>query len=51
MLMTTTRKEFIARVSRGRIPEKPEGNIARLRRCLREVLAALPSVLASVHGS
>jgi N-formylglutamate deformylase len=51
LLMTTTREEFIAQVSRGGIPEKAEGNIARVRRCLREVLAALPSVLASVHGS
>jgi N-formylglutamate amidohydrolase len=51
LLMTTTREEFIAQVSRGGIPEKAEGNIARLRRCLREVLAALPLVLASVHGS
>ncbi len=49
LLMTTTREEFIAQVSRGAIPEKAEANIARLRQCLREVLAALPSVLATVH--
>jgi N-formylglutamate amidohydrolase len=49
LLMTTSRDEFIAHVSRGGIPEKAEENIARLRRCLREVLAALPSVLAAVH--
>lgn len=46
LLMTTSRQEFIARVSQGDIPEKAEENIARLRHCLREVLAALPSVLA-----
>src|SRR5213083_2110884 len=49
LLMTTTREEFIAQVTRGEIPEKAEGNIARLRQCLREVLAALPSVLATVQ--
>jgi len=50
LLMTTTGEEFIAQVRRGEIPEKAEENIARLRRCLREVLAALPPVLATVHG-
>ena len=49
LLMTTSREEFIAQVTRGEIPEKAEENIARIRRCLREVLAALPSVLATVH--
>ena len=49
LLMTTSREEFIAQVSRGGVPEKAEENIARVRRCLREVLAALPSVLATVH--
>src|SRR4029453_5469961 len=51
LLMTTTRDEFIAHVSRGGIPEKAEENIARVRQCLREVLTALPSVLATVHDS
>ncbi len=51
LLMTTTREEFIAQVSRGGIPERADGNIARVRRCLREVVAALPSVLATVHDS
>ena len=50
LLMTTSREEFIAHVSRGGIPEKAEENIARVRQCLREVLAALPSVLAAVHA-
>ncbi|PYN19165.1 MAG: hypothetical protein DMD76_27380 [Candidatus Rokuibacteriota bacterium] len=49
LLMMTTREEFIAHVSRGGIPEKAEENIARVRQCLREVLAALPSALATVH--
>jgi N-formylglutamate deformylase len=51
LLMTTTREEFIAQVSRGVIPAKAEDNIARIRQCLQEVLTALPSVLASVHES
>jgi len=51
LLMTTTREEFIAHVSRGGIPEKAEENIARVRQCLREVVAALPSVLRTVHDS
>ncbi len=49
LLMTTTREEFIAQVTRGEIPEKAEENVARIRQCLREVLAALPAILASVH--
>jgi N-formylglutamate amidohydrolase len=48
LLMTTGREEFIAQVSRGEIPAKSEANIARVRACLREVLAALPAVLATV---
>jgi N-formylglutamate deformylase len=48
LLMTTSREEFIALVTRGGIPEKAEENIARVRRCLREVLAALPSAFATV---
>jgi N-formylglutamate deformylase len=51
LLMTTSREEFIAHVSRGGIPDKAEENIARVRQCLGEVLAALPSVLATVHDS
>jgi N-formylglutamate amidohydrolase len=51
LLMTTSRDEFIAQVSRGGIPEKAPENVARVRACLREVLAALPAVLADVHGS
>ena len=51
LLMTTGRDEFIAQVSRGEIPEKSEANIARVRACLREVLDALPAVLATVCGS
>ena len=49
LLMTTTVDEFIAQVRRGKIPEKAEANIARIRACLREALAALPPVLATVH--
>jgi N-formylglutamate deformylase len=49
LLMTTTREEFIAHVSRGGIPERAEENIARVRQCLRELLSVLPSVLATLH--
>jgi N-formylglutamate amidohydrolase len=31
LLMATSRDEFIAQVSRGAIPDKPEANIARVR--------------------
>src|SRR5213594_2700545 len=50
LLMTTTGEEFIAQVKRGARPEKAEGNIARIGRCLREVLAALPPVLAALQS-
>jgi N-formylglutamate deformylase len=46
LLITTPWEELIAVVSRGEIPERAEVNIARVRRCLAEVLAALPSALA-----
>ena len=51
LLMTTSREELIALVSRGGVPEKAEANIARIRSCLQEVLATLPAVLATVHES
>ncbi len=50
LLMTTSQEDFIAQVTRGEIPDKAEENIARIRRCLREVLAALPPALAAVCG-
>lgn len=49
LLMTTTREELVALVSRGGVPEKAEASIARVRQCLAEVLATLPAVLAAVH--
>jgi N-formylglutamate amidohydrolase len=49
LLMTTSRQEFIAQISRGEIPAKAEDNIARLRTCLREVMTTLPAVLAEIH--
>jgi N-formylglutamate deformylase len=49
LLMTTSREEYIAHITRGGIPERAEENIARVRGCLREVMAVLPSVLAAVH--
>jgi len=51
LLMTTTGEEFIAQVRRGEIPAKAEANIARIRQCLRQVLAALPAVLATLPES
>ena len=51
LLMTTSREEFIAHVSRGGIPEKDNENIGRVRRCLRDVLAALPALGATAHES
>ena len=50
LLMTTTQEEFIAQVTRGEIPVKREENIARVRQCLREVLAALPPAVDSMGG-
>jgi hypothetical protein len=47
--MVTSREEFIALISRGGIPEKAEANIARVRRCLQDVMVALPPILATVH--
>ncbi|HEX9818938.1 MAG TPA: N-formylglutamate amidohydrolase [Methylomirabilota bacterium] len=49
LLMTTAREELIALITRGDVPEKAAANIARVRRCLREVLAALPAILATDH--
>jgi len=51
LLMTTSREEFIAHISRGGIPEKHDDNIARVRRCLRDVLAALPPLMQKLHES
>ena len=51
LLITTTGEEFIAQVRRGEIPGKAAANIARIRECLREVLRALPPVLATVRES
>jgi N-formylglutamate amidohydrolase len=51
LLITTSRDEFIAQITRGEIPEKAVDNIARIRRCLSEVLAALPASLASARDA
>jgi N-formylglutamate deformylase len=50
LLMTTSREEYIAHITRGGVPERAEANIARVRACLAEVLVALPSVLATLHA-
>jgi N-formylglutamate amidohydrolase len=49
LLMATSREEYIAHISQGGIPDKAEENIARVRACLREVVGALPAVLAKLH--
>ena len=46
LLMTTSRQEFIAQVSRGETPSKDEATIARLRGCVQKAVLALPNVLA-----
>lgn len=50
LLMTTSRQEFIAQVSRGEVPDKNHENIARFRACLQEILATFPRVLATLHA-
>ncbi len=49
LLMTTSRQDFIAQVSRGETPSKNDDNIARLRACLQDVITALPNVLTTLH--
>ena len=49
LLTTTGRDELVAHISRGGIPDKAEASIARVRACLRDVLTALPGVLAALH--
>jgi len=51
LLTTTSGEELVAQVKRGERPAKAEANIARVRRCLGDVVAALPPVLASMHVS
>ncbi len=46
LLMMTSRQEFIAQISRGKIPAKNNANIARLRACLQEVILRLSDALA-----
>jgi N-formylglutamate deformylase len=48
LLMTTSRQEFIAQVSRGEVPAKAEDNIARLRACLQELITTLPAILGTL---
>jgi N-formylglutamate amidohydrolase len=49
LLTTTSREDLIARITQGGVPDRAEANIARVRSCLREVLAALPAQLARLH--
>jgi N-formylglutamate deformylase len=50
LLMTTSRQEFIAQISRGEIPARAEDNITRLQTCLREVMTTLPAILAALRA-
>ena len=49
LLMTTSRDEFIAHVTRGGIPDKAEDNIRRIRRCLQDVVPALAATVETLH--
>ncbi|HKZ06338.1 MAG TPA: N-formylglutamate amidohydrolase [Methylomirabilota bacterium] len=49
LLMTTSRDEFIAHITRGGIPDKAEDNIRRLRRCLQDVVPALAAAAETLH--
>jgi N-formylglutamate amidohydrolase len=51
LLMTTSRQEFIAQVSRGEVPEKAEENIRRLRACLQDLMRTLPALLQEIHAN
>jgi N-formylglutamate deformylase len=48
LLITTSRQEFIAQVSRGEVPQKAADNIARIRACLQELITTLPAVLEAL---
>lgn len=50
LLMTTSRQEFIAQVSRGEMPSKAEANIQRFRASLYEMITALPVMLTAIHS-
>ena len=49
LLMTVSGEEFIAQLREGRIPDKAQDTIARLRVCLRETITELLPVLARLH--
>ncbi|GIX47963.1 MAG: hypothetical protein KatS3mg131_2174 [Candidatus Tectimicrobiota bacterium] len=50
LLMTTSRQEFIAQVSRGEIPAKAEAALARCRACVQAVVTTLPAALAALSA-
>jgi N-formylglutamate amidohydrolase len=50
LLIAESREELVALISRGGVPEKAEASIAHVRRCLEEVVATLPAVLAAVDA-
>ena len=49
LLMTTSRQEFIAQVSRGEIPDQNQANVVRFRSCLREMMETLPAKLDALY--
>ena len=51
LLTSTPREELVALVSRGEIPTRAEAGIACVRRCLHDVVTALPALLAERHGA
>ena len=50
LLMTTPRRELIARMMRGEPPELNEVNIQRARSCLEAIVVSLAGVLAGLNG-
>jgi len=50
LLMTTSRQEFLAQISRGETPARAGDNIVRLQTCLRQVMTTLPAMLATLHA-
>jgi N-formylglutamate amidohydrolase len=51
LLITISREELIAHISRGGIPEKADATFVRLRQCLGEALDELPAVVAACHAA
>jgi N-formylglutamate amidohydrolase len=51
LLLPEDSEELITVITRGDLPAWAEANLARVRRCLHDLLAALPAALATVHDA